>query len=313
MPPTVEPVLPSGEQVELVRGDQRVVVTEVGAALRRYSMGDRAILDGFASGEMPRGGRGQVLAPWPNRLAGGRYRFGDEEHQVPLDEPGRGNANHGLVRWANWRVRELETDRVVMGHRQHPRPGYPFALDLAVEHRLTDDGLRVSTTATNIGDGPLPFGLGFHPYLSVGTPTVDEALLQVPAAIRLETDERGVPTGTEVALAGTPLDFRRPRPVGDLHLDTAFGHLDADDDGRHRIVVASPDGSRSTTLWMDRSFSYVMVFTGDTLAPDRRRRSLAVEPMTCAPDTFNNHLGLKVLAAGETTVSTWGIQPGARG
>ncbi|MDQ3353650.1 MAG: aldose epimerase, partial [Actinomycetota bacterium] len=101
MPPTVEPVLPSGEQVELVRGDQRVVVTEVGAALRRYSMGDRAILDGFASGEMPRGGRGQVLAPWPNRLAGGRYRFGDEEHQVPLDEPGRGNANHGLVRWVN--------------------------------------------------------------------------------------------------------------------------------------------------------------------------------------------------------------------
>jgi aldose 1-epimerase len=35
---------------------------------------------------------------------------------------------------------------------------------------------------------------------------------------------------------------------------------------------------------MDEAYAFVRVFTGDTLAPGRRRRGLAVEPMTCAPD-----------------------------
>ncbi len=287
------------------------MVTEVGGGLRSYTVSEQPILDGFAPDEMARGGRGQVLAPWPNRLAGGRYRLGEEEHQVPLDEPGRGNANHGLVRWSAWTTLEHEADRVVVAHRQHARPGYPFVLDLAVEYRLADDGLRVSTTATNRGTGPLPFGLGFHPYLTVGTGTVDEAFLHLPAATRLETDDRGIPTGTRRDVAGTPFDFRRPRLVGDLRLDTVFGDLDEDHDGRHRVVLASPDASSSLNVWMDRSFAYVMVFTGDTLAPARRRRGLAVEPMTCAPDAFNNHLGLGVLAPGATAHSTWGIQPGS--
>ncbi|HKA27537.1 MAG TPA: hypothetical protein VKD88_09190, partial [Gaiellaceae bacterium] len=66
-----------------------------------------------------------------------------------------------------------------------------------------------------------------------------------------------------------------------------------------------------TTLWADESFPYLMVFTGDGL-PDVDRRSIAVEPMTCAPNAFRTGEGLVRLEPGETHVGLWGISPATR-
>ncbi len=95
-----EPISPSGEQVELSVGDQRVVVVGFGGGLRRYSIGDEAVLDGYSVVTMCGSGRGQLLAPWPNRIQDGSYEFGGESYQLALDEPERRNAIHGLVRWS---------------------------------------------------------------------------------------------------------------------------------------------------------------------------------------------------------------------
>jgi aldose 1-epimerase len=51
-----------------------------------------------------------------------------------------------------------------------------------------------------------------------------------------------------------------------------------------------------------------MVFSGDPY-PDLARRSIAVEPMTCPPNAFRTHDSLIVLEPGESTASTWGIEP----
>ena len=66
---------PSGEQFEITHGSQQAVVTEVGATLRAYRVDGVEVLDGFGAEELATGGRGQVLAPWPNRLGDGRYTF----------------------------------------------------------------------------------------------------------------------------------------------------------------------------------------------------------------------------------------------
>jgi aldose 1-epimerase len=60
---------------------------------------------------------------------------------------------------------------------------------------------------------------------------------------------------------------------------------------------------------MDDTYSYLMLFTGDTLPPDRRRRGLAAEPMTCAPNAYQSGDGLRTLAPGERFTGRWGIQP----
>ncbi len=270
------------------------------------------MLDGYDVGEMCHDGRGQVLAPWPNRLARGHYRLGGGEHQTPISEPDRGNAIHGLVRWTAWRVVDRSGDRATMGTVLRPQPGYPFTLMLTVEYSLGDEGLRVSTSATNIGDGSLPFGLGFHPYLhpslTVDSP-VDDVVLKVPADTLVETNDSGIPTGVTTAVDGTSFDLRAGAPIADRQLDNCFTGLQRDADGLARATLASADGSARLTLWADAAFGYLMVFTGDTLAPERRRRSVAIEPMTCPPDAFNSGTDLVVLDPESSLTAEWGISP----
>lgn len=300
---------PSGVQVELAHRDQHLVLTEVGAGLRTYAVGDRHVLDGYGVGEMSSGGRGQPLLPWPNRIAGGRYTFAGSELQLPLNEPERGNAIHGLTRWAGWEILAQETGRAVLGHLLHPQPGYPFTLELMIEYVLSAAGLAVRTTATNVGTAALPFGAGFHPYFSVGTDEVDDAVLQAPAAAWRETDHRGIPTGAVRSVEGTDLDFRSPRPVGPAVIDTCLTDLQPDGDGLTRVSLSDPDGDATVTVWADRAYGELVLFTGDTLEPPRRRRGLAIEPMTCPPNAFRSGTGLVVLEPGQSFDARWGIAP----
>jgi len=295
------PAPPSGDQIELLLGDQEAVVTEVGAGIRTYSAGGRDVLDGYAADELASSGRGQLLIPWPNRIRDGAYELEGRRHQLDLNEPARRNAIHGLVRWSSWSVSERGADRAVLDHVLRPRPGYPFTLELQVEYLLSADGLTVVTSATNAGGETCPYGAGAHPYLTVRGETVDEAVLRVPARSVLEADERGIPVGSGPVEA-TELDFRDPRPVGPTRLDHCFTDLDRDEDGRVRVAIGE------TTLWADESYPYLMIFTGDGL-PDVERRSLAVEPMTCAPNAFVSGDGLILLEPGESHAAAWGIVP----
>ena len=308
---------PSGEQFEIVRGEQRAVVVEVGGGLRSYAIAGRDLIDGYDAGEMSTSGRGQVLIPWPNRVQAGSYEFGGRSHQLALDEPSAGNAIHGLVRWAVWRIAEREASRVVVAHRLYPQPGYPFALELSIEYTLSDRGLQARTTATNAGTDPCPFGSGAHPYLTVGTGPVDSVLLHVPARTVLHSDEHGIPVGSG-AVDRTEYDFRQPRPIGATKLDTAFTDLERDEDGVARVELRRPDHDGpdrdgrdrcgGVTLWVDERYPYLMLYTGDD-RPDVNRRSLAVEPMTCPPNAFRSGDDLIVLEPGDSFQGSWGIGP----
>jgi aldose 1-epimerase len=300
-------VRPSGEQFEIAFDDQRVVVVEVGGGLRSYSVSGRDVLEGFGADEMSRAGRGQVLLPWPNRLQDGSYEFDGVHHQLALTEPEHSNAIHGLVSWGSWHAREREAHRVVLEHVVHPQPGYPFTLEVAIDYELSADGLTVRTTATNAGTQPCPYGCGAHPYLTVGTETVDDVVLRVPARTALRSDERGIPTGT-VPVDGTELDFRSGRRVAETKLDNGYTDLERDESGLCRAELAAHDGSRSVTLWVDESYPYLMVFTGDR--PDVQRRGLAVEPMTCPPNAFRSGDHLIRLEPGASVTTAWGIVPG---
>jgi aldose 1-epimerase len=208
------------------------------------------------------------------------------------------------VRWVPWHVSRRDDDAVVLEHVLYPRPGYPFTLALAVAYTLSADGLSVRTTATNAGDAACLFGCGAHPYVTVGTVTVDSAVLTVPAGTVLRSNERGLPV-ERLAVDGTDLDFRRSRQIGSTVLDHAFTDLVRDADGLARVELRDPDSGHGVALWLDGAFSYVMVFSGDPL-PDVKRRSLAVEPMTCPPNAFRNGEAMR-LEPGASTTAAWGL------
>jgi aldose 1-epimerase len=300
---------PSGKQFLLQLGRQTAVVTEVGGGLRSYCVGERELLDGYAVDQMCTGARGQTFVPWPNRIAGGRYRFAGVEHQLPLTEPAAGNAIHGLTRWASWHAVHSNHQSLRLQHTVHPQPGYPFALKCELTYRLVGAGLAVETRTTNTGAGPAPYATGAHPYLAAGSGgTIDELTVCVPAATWLPTDDRGIPTGRQ-PVEGTDRDLRRPGRLGDRVLDTAFTDLTRDPDGGTSVLVGVP-GAPDVEVWLDAAYGWVELFTGDTLPDEgRRRRGLGIEPMTAAPDAFNSAEGLVVLDPGEVHTARWELRP----
>lgn len=301
---------PSGIQHELRHGEQRVVITEVGAGIRAYTLGSRAILDGYDDTEMCTGARGQALIPWPNRIKSGRYTWNGVAQQLDLTEPSKHGAIHGLTRWASWTLIEREDHRASLGYTLHACPGWPWALDCRIDYSLDERGLTVRTTATNAGTDACPWGDGAHPYLTVGTPTIDKAHAKVPGSVYLPVDGNGIPTGRE-SVWNTDYDLRSDTLIGTRKIDVTYTDLHRDDDGRARVRLSLPDGP-AVSLWLDEAYPYLEIFTGDELPkPERRRTGLGVEPMTCAPNAFNSGEGLIVLQPGESHTASWGIEPSA--
>lgn len=283
----------AGEPLVLSHGPFAAEVVTVGACLRTLTVGGHDLVAGSEPGAMCASARGAVLMPWPNRVADGTYDFGGRHLQLPLSEPLKHNAIHGLAHWVAWEVAEHTSDRAVLSYQLQPQTGYPFALDLEVDYRLGADGLTVTLSATNVGQDAAPYAAGLHPYLTVGR-RVDECELTLPATTWCAMDERGHASPAE-PVDGTPYDFREPRPIGDIVLDHPYGGVA---DGATTTLV-DPDTGRTVRLTGHEGIGWLHVFTGDTIK-GREREALAVEPTTAPPDAFNSGVDLTVLEPGAT-------------
>lgn len=297
---------PSGDQFEIAAGGYRAVVTECGATLRVLEHDGRSLLDGFAEDEMAPGGRGQLLVPWPNRIRDGAYTFDGQRLQLPLTEPARRNASHGLARWVAWSLEEHTSRSVSLTYRLMAQTGYPWTLDLRAVYDLSADGLTVTQSVVNLADRPAPYASGAHPYLRVGPGPVDGWELTLPASTRVLVDDRLLPVGRE-DVGGTDHDFRMARPIRGVAFDDAFTDLVREADGSATVTLTDPASGAGVALWVDESIRCLQVFSADDV-PVTARRSLAVEPMTAPADAFNTGDDLVVLAPGADFAATWGIR-----
>ncbi|MBJ7450608.1 MAG: aldose epimerase [Blastococcus sp.] len=287
-------------EVQLTAGEASLAVDLRGGTLRRLTVGAWEVLDGYpAGGAVPHGRRGGVLLPWPNRLRGGRWTWEGEELQLEVASAGSPNAIHGLVGWQPWSVPAAGGDTATVGTTVLPHPGYPFRLAAAVDLALTADRLTTTLRVRNDGDRRAPFGAGFHPYLSVGADAdggIGDAELHVPARTELLV-EGGFPSGGR-----RPFDGAIGR-IGDRALDTPLTDLVRDDDGWARVRLRGAAGELE--LAVDEAWPWLQVYSGETLPAGQRRRSLAVEPMTCPPNALADGVDLVVLEPGETWAGSW--------
>ena len=300
MPPTDRPWPATGPvEVGLTSGDAWLAVDLRGGGLRRLAVGSWEVLDGYPAGGVAPGWRGAVLLPWPNRLRSGRWTWRGQELQLDVRSPEEPHAIHGLVAWQPWTVLAATDDRTTVGTTMGPHPGYPFRLAAAVDYALTANSLACTARVRNVGESAAPVGVGFHPYFSVGATAdgdIGAAELTLPARTELELSG-GLPTGGR-----RPFDGAIGR-IGDRALDVPLTDLVRDGDGWARVSLRGPAGALE--LAVDEAWPWLQVYSGDTLPAGQRRRSLAVEPMTCPPNALADGMDLVVLEPGGEWSGTW--------
>lgn len=284
---------PNGRLLQLEAGAYRAGIASVGAGLQSLTYSGSDIVLPFDMAEIPPAYAGKTLAPWPNRVAGGAYRFDGAEHQLPVNEATTGSALHGLALWNDWTVLAAGDSTVVLGHTLHGQPGYPFQLELGATFDLqADTGLTYSLTARNVGRSAAPYGASSHPFLTAGPGSIDAFTLQFTPASILLVDEKAAPVSLE-PVAGTRWDYATARVIGSDTIDHAFTGFPA---GPWEVTLRNPGSRLSTTLrsTTDRA-PWVQVYSGEL----RGRLGLAVEPMSCPPNAFNSLQDLVVLQPGE--------------
>ncbi|ANJ28632.1 galactose mutarotase [Agromyces aureus] len=284
-------------------------IASIGASLRSLTFEGRDLVVPFAADEVRPAYRGVTLVPWPNRVTDGRYRFGGIDEQLPLTEPDRGHALHGLAAWLDFTPTLRESARVVLTATIEAQAGYPHRVEISVDFRIDAGGLHTTVTAKNLGPDAAPYGTGPHPYLVAGDGLVDDWTLTMPAAEVLEvTPDRLIPTGlasVDAPRDGDSFDFRMPRRIASTEIDHAFTRLAYDADGPEGAVqVTLVDASgRGVGMAWGRECPWVQIHTADGSG----RTGLAVEPMTCPPDAFNSGTDLIVLEPGTSTSAHWTI------
>ena len=306
----------SGTPVTLAAHGYEAAIATVGASLRSLTHDGRDLVVPFGVDEVRPHFRGATLAPWPNRVVDGVHRFGGAHQQLALTEPARGHALHGLLGWVDWSVIDNDDESVTLAANVPAQTGYPWWVEVSTTYRLGPDGLRQTVRATNLSRTPAPWGTGPHPYLCAGPRGLDSWTLELPADTVLEvTPDRLSPVGlASVTDDAARFDFREPRVLGAVEIDHAFTDLVRDADGRATVTLTDPSGTGVAMTW-DAACAWVQIHTADrpeNPASPAHRAGLAVEPMTCAPDAFNDDAydfdtGLIALAPGESREVGWTI------
>ena len=305
----------SGTQHALRAGDYEAVIASVGASLRSLTYDGRDLTVPFDADEVRPSYRGATLVPWPNRIVDGRFTFAGVERQVPLTEPARGHALHGLGGWLDYEAIDKGPSHVTLTAAIVPQTGYPWRVVVETTFTLDAGGLTQTVAATNESPDAAPWGTGPHPYLVAGEGTVDDWTLDLPAGeVLAVTPDRLSPIGLRAVDADDPqrFDFRRARRIGAVEIDHAYTALTRDAERLTTVRVTDADGSGVEMVW-DAACPWVQIHTSDKgVGKPGHRTGLAVEPMTCAPDAFNASAydydaGLIVLEPGDSSTASWRI------
>jgi len=247
--------------------------------------------------------KGSNLHPYPNRIDAGKYSFEGKNYQLPVNFPHENNAIHGLIYDKPFKVIEtLEGNNSASIKLEYSAEksgeGYPFSHTLTVVFVLDNKkGLTVTSKITNTDKVNIPVGNGWHPYFTLES-KVDDLLFSFPAIELFEVNARMLPTEKKENYN----KYRELRKIGSDSFDSCFGLKDQK--GIAEIVIKDPALNSGITVWQEtgeNKYNFLQIYTPE------HRKSIAIEPMTCAPNALNNKFGLISLKPKQSVEFSWGV------
>lgn len=286
-------------------GNSLSLVPEHGACLLDLRLGGLSVLDGYQTPQeldFNNWSKSRFLFPFPNRLKHGTYHWDDVIYQFPINDGQTGNALHGMGMMDPFRYTQLETkaDEAVIEcsyKNEGKHPAYPFRFSIVVRFTLwADHRFELQMTFQNLHDKPVPVGIGWHPYFLLDGQGVDRWRLQLPPCEMIGINPQMIPTGKRYEYDR----FKQERVIQSEVLDNCFALTEP----KERASLSLSNEKHKLEYWQEMGtgkFNYIQLFTPP------HRKSLAIEPMTCNVDAFNNGDGLVRLHPGERISAHCGL------
>jgi aldose 1-epimerase len=200
-----------------------------------------------------------VMAPWCNRVQPGPMRIAGRTVDLAPNFAD-GSAIHGQVFARPWQVRADDSLRVTGGG---DGDGWPWPYEVVATAAIDGPALTLEYRLVNRSDGPMPGGIGLHPWFR------RPVMLGVPAQAVYRANAGSTPEPEPVAAAH---DLRHARlPAADL--DGTWTALTAP-----RIELSWPDDGIEATIDLEADRVLVAIATPTHLD------AVAVEPQTHGPD-----------------------------
>lgn len=230
---------------------------------------------------------GVFLAPFPNRIKNGHYKFNEIEYQLEHTDKGLPNALHGFLYKSSFSVQEINENLGIISLDTYfdGDIGYPFKLYFKNTYQLKEGALSIKSIVRNESGSSIPFGMGWHPYISTGT-SVDLLQLKIPGEKLFEQNNQYIPTGKIVENTR----FKEKNIISDSFMNDCY-KLESNQ-------TCIYDSQKDLTIVIEqqigeKAYNYCMYY----IPPSRD--CIAIEPMTAAPDAFNNGYGLITLLKDE--------------
>lgn len=161
---------------------------------------------------------GATIGRFGNRIADGRFTLDGVDYQLTINDGP--NSLHGGEKGFDrvvWDTKQVNPQMLEFTYRSADgEQGYPGSLDVKMTYELTDDNEFVVTHRA-VTDKKTVINLTHHSFFNLhgaGNGTINDHVLMLNADKFTPVDDVLIPTGEQLPVEGTPMDFRNPTPIG---------------------------------------------------------------------------------------------------
>ena len=255
-------------------GKSRAEITEKGAYVKSLKLSGSEILKPSEDGEQTHGGMA-ILLPFANRVRNAKYLWEGEEYYLPQNNGD--HSIHGFTRDMKWDLKKAAENKVV-GTLDMTNSGYPVDLRLKVTFLISAHAFTTSIEAINMGKVTAPFVAGMHPYFNFNGSWHLESFQNL---LRLNYESEYFPDGSLTPVKPKCLNSETGITFDNTYITNSIPTLVA---GDRKIRIETSN------------MPYLVLYNGKYAG----KISVAAEPMSGAPDAYNNGIGLATIQPGDS-------------
>lgn len=243
-------------------------IEERGAYVANLYLAGKKILKEKQDKKLTHGGSATMI-PFANRVRNHTYVFEGEQYFLPKNDGE--NSIHGLIMDSPFDIITQEENYIVMNYKLS-HPGFPSELDINISFKIKRSEFITKFSIKNIGSKRAPIMVGAHPYFNIKG---DYHINYEEPAFKLNYIDKYFPDGRAefvdlngINLSGSVLD-NTFYGGGKIRLRSEYSEVEI---GR-------------------KNMPFFVLYNGKYA----EGKSIAIEPLTGAPDAFNNGIGLKII------------------